>query len=82
MWVAAEPGWEVCAPVPFSVVCFRRDGSDEENESIVERVNASGVAFLAGTRLNGRFVIRLAIGHERTTVEDVRVTWDALREAA
>ena len=88
VWVAAEPGWEVCAPVLFSVVCFRRDGSDgrdgsdEENEAIVERVNASGVAFLAGTKLNGRFVIRLAIGHERTTVEDVRVTWEALRKAA
>ena len=25
-WVRDEPGWEVCAPRPFSVVCFRRDG--------------------------------------------------------
>ena len=80
-WIEAEPGWEICAPHPFSVVCFRRDGSDEENEAIVDRVNASGIAFLAGTRLNGRFVIRLAIGHERTTEEDVRVTWDALRRS-
>ena len=81
-WIEAEPGWEVCAPHPFSVVCFRKDASDDENEAIVERVNASGVAFLAGTKLNGRFVIRLAIGHERTTEEDVRVTWEALRGPA
>ena len=32
-WVEREPGWEVCAPRHFSLVCFRRDGSDEENES-------------------------------------------------
>lgn len=81
-WVRDEPGWEVCAPHPFSVVCFRAAGSDERNAAILERVNASGVAFLAGTTLAGRFVIRLAIGHERTTEQDVRITWDALREAA
>ena len=81
IWVRDEPGWEVCAPRGFSVVCFRRDGSDEENEAIVNRVNKSGEAFLSHTRLNGRYVIRLAIGSERTTEHDVRRTWDALRGA-
>ena len=45
-WVRAEPGWELCAQRTFSVVCFRREGSDEENEALLERVNASGEAFL------------------------------------
>jgi aromatic-L-amino-acid/L-tryptophan decarboxylase len=80
--VRDEPGWELCAPRRFSVVCFRRDGSDGENEAIVERVNRSGEAFLSHTRLNGRYVIRLAIGSERTTEDDVRRAWDALRAAA
>jgi aromatic-L-amino-acid decarboxylase len=80
--VREEPGWEVAAPRHFSLVCFRRDCSDEENEEIVERVNKSGEAFLSHTRLNGRYVIRLAIGSERTTEDDVRRAWDALRGAA
>ena len=80
-WVRAEPGWEICAPRLFSVVCFRREGSDEENEALLERVNASGEAFLSHTRLNGRFVIRLAIGNAWTTEDDVRRAWDALRRA-
>jgi aromatic-L-amino-acid/L-tryptophan decarboxylase len=74
-WVRGEPGWEVCAPRRFSVVCFRRDASDEENEAIVERVNRSGEMFLSHTRLNDRYVIRLAIGNERTTEDDVRRAW-------
>ena len=41
-WVEDEPGWEVVAPRHFSLVCFRREGSDEENERLLERVNASG----------------------------------------
>jgi aromatic-L-amino-acid decarboxylase len=81
-WVRDEPGWEVCAPRRFSVVCFRRKGGDEENEAIVERVNRSGEAFLSHTRLNGRYVIRLAIGSERTTEDDIRRAWDVLRGAA
>ena len=78
-WVRAEPGWEVSAPRPFSLVCFRREGTDEENEALLERVNATGEAFLSHTRLGGRFVLRLAIGNARTTEEDVRVAWDVLR---
>ena len=81
-WVRAEPGWQVVAPRPFSLVCFRRDGSDEENEAIMTRVNESGEAFLSHTRLGGRLVLRLAVGSARTTEEDVRIAWDALRSAA
>ena len=81
-WVRDEPGWELCAPRPFSVVCFRREGSDEENEALLERVNASGEVFLSGTRLDGRFVLRLAVGNARTTEDDVRLAWDVLRREA
>jgi aromatic-L-amino-acid decarboxylase len=81
-WVAEEPGWEVCAPRLFSLVCFRRDGSDEENEALLERVNASGEVFLSHTRLDGRYVLRLAIGNARTTEEDVGLAWNVLRREA
>ena len=81
-WVRAEPGWELCAPRPFSVVCFRREGSDEENEALLQRVNVSGEAFLSHTKLNGRYVIRLAVGNAWTTEDDVRLAWDVLRREA
>jgi aromatic-L-amino-acid decarboxylase len=80
-WLEAEPGWEIVAPHALSVVCFRREGSDEQNRAILERVNASGEAFLSHTRLDGRLVLRLAIGNARTTEDDVRRAWDALQEA-
>jgi aromatic-L-amino-acid decarboxylase len=81
-WVRDEPGWELWAPRPFSVVCFRSEGPDEENEAILERVNASGEAFISHTRLNGRYVLRLAVGNERTTEGDIRRAWAALEAAA
>ena len=81
-WLEAEPGWEVAAPVPFSVVCFRREGTDEENEALMERVNASGEVYLSHTRLGDRLVLRLAVGNARTTEEDVALAWEVLRREA
>ena len=81
-WVEQEPGWEIAAPHPLSTVCFRRTGSDGENEAVLQRVNASGEAFLTHTYLDGRFVLHLAVGNLRTTEDDVRRAWELLREAA
>jgi aromatic-L-amino-acid/L-tryptophan decarboxylase len=81
-WVREQPGWEVVAPRPFSVVCFRREAPDDVNAEILERVNVSGEAFLSHTALDGRYVLRLAVGNGRTTEADVRRAWDALRREA
>jgi aromatic-L-amino-acid/L-tryptophan decarboxylase len=81
-WVRAEPGWELSAPRPFSVVCFRREGSDEQNQQLLEAVNATGEIFISHTVLNGRYVLRLAVGHESTTEADIQRAWNVLREYA
>jgi aromatic-L-amino-acid decarboxylase len=81
-WVRDEPGWELAAPRPFSVVCFRREGSDEENERLLAAVNATGEIFISHTKLDGRYVLRLAIGNLRTTEADVQRAWDVLRREA
>jgi aromatic-L-amino-acid decarboxylase len=82
-WVGEADGWELCAPRHFSVVCFRLDGDDERNRRLLERVNASGEIFISHCVLNGRYVLRLAVGQMSTTEDDVRRAWDVLvREAA
>jgi len=70
------------------VVCFRHvppdtsdDAADAHNLAIVEAVNAAGEVFLSTTKLDGRVAIRLAIGNERTTEDDVAAAWTALRTA-
>ena len=87
-WVRAEPGFEVCAPVPFSTVCFRAtppgDGAAQDafNEQVLAEVNAAGPVFLSHTQLRDRYVLRLAIGNIRTTEEHVATAWRLVREAA
>jgi aromatic-L-amino-acid decarboxylase len=92
-WVDADPDFERVAPVPFSVVCFRarpagwtEDGDpaglDAFNQALLDRINATGEAFLSHTRVDGAFVLRLAIGHLRTAESHVARAWMLLREHA
>lgn len=88
-WVRAQPDWEILAPHPFSVVCFRYapPGRTPEqletlNAAVMEAVNATGEVFLSHTKLGGRYALRLAIGNLRTTREDVAGAWELLRGMA
>jgi len=88
-WIDTEPDWEVSAPHPLSVVCFRHvpadldeAACDAHNLAIMDAVNATGEAYLSNTRLHGRIVLRIAIGNDRTTRDDVHAAWTLLRDAA
>ncbi len=88
-WIEADPGFELLAPSPFSLVCFRArfpgrspEEEDRLNDELVEAVNATGEAFLSPTRLRGRTTLRLAIGNIRTEERHVRRAFDLLRAAA
>jgi aromatic-L-amino-acid decarboxylase len=80
--IARDERFELSAPVLFSLVCFRYRGSDEQNRELLERVNASGFAFLSSTQLHGHVVLRLAIGNIATRWEDVKETWESIRSLA
>src|SRR6266849_3049966 len=92
-WVEESPDWEMMAPVPFALVCFRArpavEGESEEvkakrldalNEAIMHGVNATGEAFLSHTKLNDKLTLRLSIGNIRTAERHVRHVWKLLNE--
>jgi aromatic-L-amino-acid decarboxylase len=88
-WVEKDDRFEVVAPTPMAVVCFRArfpgrsgDEADRLNNELAEAVNATGEAFLSATRLRGRAVLRLAIGNIRTTDRHVARAWQLLQEIA
>ena len=84
-WVAADPDWELLAPVPFATVCFRNrrgENLDAKNAAILEAVNASGKVFLSHTKLAGTYTLRVAIGNPRQTDAHIARCWSVLKEAA
>jgi aromatic-L-amino-acid decarboxylase len=88
-WIEETPGWTVVAPVELGLVAFRfapegvaGEEADRLNHRILDRVNASGEAFLTHTALGGRTTLRLAVGNVKTTREHVARAWALLREAS
>jgi aromatic-L-amino-acid decarboxylase len=92
-WIEESADWELLAPVPFSLVCFRAcpqvEAPNEEahttrlnvlNEAIMHGVNATGKALLSHTKLNDKITLRLSIGNIRTTERHVRQVWELLNE--
>jgi len=67
----------VIAPHPFSTVCFRH--ADADNVALARAATATGELFVATASVRGQDVIRLAIGNEQTTEEDIRRSWEMLR---
>jgi aromatic-L-amino-acid decarboxylase len=92
-WIEESSDWELMAPLPFALVCFRASppvtGETEAakakrldvlNEAIMHGVNATGKAFLSHTKLNDKLTLRLSIGNIRTTERHVKQVWDLLNE--
>lgn len=83
LWVDDSLDFEVLAPVPFALVCFRAcppgvDDLNQLNERIMNEVNASGEAYLSHTVLNGNFTLRLSVGSIRVEERHLRKVWDLL----
>jgi len=81
-WVRSDDRFELAAPAPLNLVCFRHKGGDAVNQGIMERLNRSGDLFLTHTRLNGKLTPRMSIGQTRTQARHVEKAWKRIREEA
>ena len=87
-WVEAHENFELLAPVPFSLVCFRyNDGRGEEelnqiNEKLLNEVNNTAEVFLTHTSLRGKYTLRMAIGQRTTQERHVKKAWDIIVESS
>ena len=81
-WVRNDDRFEIAAPVPLNLVCFRHRGGDAANQGIMDRLNKSGDLFLTHTKLNGKLTLRLSVGQMHTQEQHVRKAWERIREEA
>ncbi|HWS14174.1 MAG TPA: pyridoxal-dependent decarboxylase, partial [Rhodocyclaceae bacterium] len=66
-WVKDDSRFELAAPVPLNLVCFR---------------HAGGRLYLTHTKLNGRYTLRMCIGQTHTEERHVAAAWERIRAAA
>jgi aromatic-L-amino-acid/L-tryptophan decarboxylase len=81
-WVKQDDRFEVAAPAPLNLVCFRHHGGDKANEELMSRLNRSGDLYLTHTKLNGKFTLRLCVGQTNTDQRHVEQAWKRIQEEA
>ena len=81
-WVTESANFELAAPAPLNLVCFRHRGGDEINRHILERLNRSGDIYLTHTLLHGKFTLRLCVGQTQTELRHVERAWNLIQAAS
>ena len=80
--VKIDDRFELAAPVPLNLVCFRHKAGDEANQKLMDRLNQSGTLYLTHTRLNGKLTLRLCVGQTNTQARHVENAWKRIQEEA
>jgi aromatic-L-amino-acid decarboxylase len=81
-WVEASTDFELAAPAPLNLVCFRHKAGDEFNQRLMDSLNQSGKLYLTHTRLNNRMALRLCVGQTHTERRHVENAWRLIQETA
>jgi aromatic-L-amino-acid decarboxylase len=81
-WVQSDQRFEILAPHPLNLVCFRLKTGDAASQRLLERVNASGKILLSHTKLDGKYALRFCVGQTRTEQRHVEAAWKAIQEMA
>jgi aromatic-L-amino-acid decarboxylase len=77
-WVAESDLFELAAPAPLNLVCFRHVGGDAANQQLLERLNRSGELYLTHTSLSGKYTLRMCIGQSNTQRRHVEKAWEKI----
>jgi len=81
-WIRSDERFELAAPTPLNLVCFRLKSGDEANQRLMDALNHSGDLFLTHTKLNDKFTLRLCVGQTNTTEHHVEKAWKRIQEEA
>jgi len=94
-WLAnaidGTPGFELYKPQRFGLVCFRitpgsikkdNDKLNAVNQEFLYRLNSSGKLYLSHTKAGNIFILRMVIGQTYTSFENVKRSWEYIRETS
>ena len=81
-WVQNDSRFELAAPTPLNLICFRHKGGDAANQWLMERLNRSGDLYLTHTKLNHRFTLRMSVGQTNMQPRHVQNAWKRIQAEA
>ena len=81
-WIKEDERFELAAPAPLNLVCFRLKAGDEANQKLMDALNRSGDLYLTHAKLNNKLTLRLCVGQTNTTERHVEKAWKRIMQEA
>ena len=81
-WINKDDRFEIIAPTPLTLICFRLKGSNDENEKLLYNINKSGSMYLSHTKLDNKYTLRFSIGTSTSSLDHVKNSWKKIQEFA
>jgi hypothetical protein len=81
-WIDEDPDFEIIAPVPLTLICFRHKNGDAFNEKLLMKMNESGKMYMTHTKLNNQYIIRFSIGATTSSINSLKETWNYIVKCA
>ena len=81
-WIEKNSNFEIVAPVPLTLICFRHKKGDDFNRKLLNRMNESGKMYMTHTILKDQSVIRFSIGTATTNLDHLKSTWTCIEKYA
>jgi aromatic-L-amino-acid decarboxylase len=79
-WVAGDARFEIAAPSPLNMVCFRLRAGDAASQKLMDALNSSGDLFMTHTKLDGKVTLRFCVGQTYTQARHVEHAWQRIQE--
>jgi aromatic-L-amino-acid decarboxylase len=81
-WIGGDARFELAAPAPLNLVCFRLRSGDGANQALMDRLNSSGDLYLTHTKLDGKLTLRFCVGQTNTEARHVERAWKRIQQEA
>ena len=81
-WIAADDHFEIMAPAPFNLICFRHKRGDKFNQQLLQKLNQSGTLYMTHTVLNDHYTLRFCVGQSQTELHHIEQAWQRIQTLA
>ena len=81
-WIEEDDNFEIIAPVPLNLICFKHKKGSAFNQKLHETVNQTGKLYITRTKINDEYILRFSIGQVTGTIDHIKKSWKLIQQTA
>tara|TARA_B100001996_G_scaffold170707_1_gene130228 strand:- start:93 stop:1526 length:1434 start_codon:yes stop_codon:yes gene_type:complete len=81
-WIEKDNNFEIVAPVPLNLICFKHKKGSDFNRRLHEEINKTGKLYITRTKIDDEYILRFSIGQATGTIGHIKKSWALIQSIA